>query len=74
MHLISPMGFGRGEIVMKRERDENKQGIEIMYDSEVRVWITKTSFIILRIQDFTTFTMVDLKDDTLSLPNSGSSP
>ena len=63
-------GYVRGEFMTKNERDKHEQEMEIFYDLRSKECMIKISFIILKIQDFTEVTMLDHKDDTLSLPNS----
>ena len=50
---------------MKREKDEHNQEMEIVYDSRSKEYMIK------RIEAFTDVKMLDHRDDTLSLPNSG---
>ena len=49
-------GYKQGEFVTKRERYEQEQEMEVVYDSRSKKYMIKISFMILRIQDFTNVT------------------
>ena len=59
---------------MKTERNKQGQEMEAMCDSRSKKYMIKISFIILKIQDFTKDTMLDLKMRLFFFSNSGFEP
>ena len=79
-HSFMPISFIVVEFVIGASnrqgyvREEHGQEMEIVYDSRSKEYMVNISFIILRIQASTKVTIVDCKEDNLSLPNFGQNP
>ena len=59
---------------VRNGKEERRQEMKIVYDSRSKEYMVNISFIILRIQASTKVTIVDCKEDNLSLPNFGQNP